>query len=261
MMLDEQNFSGDSYHGQGAVVAPRREKHRLYYSLARTVDEVKEAQRLRYKVFAEEMGAQLKGHDGLDKDGFDAFCEHLLVRDTDTGKVVGTYRIMNPHMAAEAGGYYSAGEFDLARLMHLAPSMVEVGRSCVHPDYRNGGTIGLLWAGLAKYMMMNNYEYLIGCASIGMADGGHQAASLYREIQETHLAPAEYRVFPQCPLPLQALDQNVKTNCPPLLKGYMRLGAYICGEPHWDADFNTADLLVMLPLARMNKRYLEHFMK
>jgi len=243
------------------VEVQRRERPILSYSFARTSDEVCEAQRLRYKVFAEEMGARLSGHDGLDKDGFDAFCDHLLVRDTQSGEVVGTYRIMDPYMAAEAGGYYSSGEFDLTRLMHLAPSMVEVGRSCVHPDYRNGATIGLLWAGLAKYMQMNNYEYLIGCASIGMTDGGYQAASLYREIRDQYLSPIEYRVFPRCPLPLDALNQKVATSCPPLLKGYLRLGAYICGEPHWDPDFNTADLLVMLPIARMNKRYMEHFMK
>lgn len=243
------------------VEVQQRERPQLAYSFARTPDEVAEAQRLRYKVFAEEMGARLNGHDGLDKDGFDAFCDHLLVRNTQSGEVVGTYRIMDPYMAAEAGGYYSSGEFDLTRLMHLAPSMVEVGRSCVHPDYRNGATIGLLWAGLAKYMQTNNYEYLIGCASVGMADGGYQAASLYREIREKYLSPIEYRVFPRCPLPLDALSPDVPANCPPLLKGYLRLGAYICGEPHWDPDFNTADLLVMLPVARMNKRYMEHFMK
>ena len=243
------------------VASPKRERPVLSYSFARTLDEIAEAQRLRYKVFAEEMGARLNGHDGLDKDGFDAFCEHLLVRDTRSGEVVGTYRIMDPHMAAEAGGYYSSGEFDLTRLMHLAPSMVEVGRSCVHADYRDGATISLLWAGLAKYMQNNHYEYLIGCASIPMLDGGHQAASLYREIREKYLSPIEYRVFPRCPLPLDALNEDVVASCPPLLKGYLRIGAYICGEPHWDPDFNTADLLVMLPLSRMNKRYMDHFMK
>lgn len=237
------------------------EHGRLYFSLARTPEEVKEAQRLRYKIFAEEMGARLNGHDGLDKDGFDAFCEHLLVRDNDSGKVVGTYRILDPHMANEAGGYYSAGEFDITRLQHLAPSMVEVGRSCVHRDYRNGASIALLWAGLAKYMQTHHYDYLIGCASIGMADGGRQAASLYRELSQKYLAPVEYRVFPRCPLPLDALEHEENPVCPPLLKGYLRLGAWICGEPHWDADFNTADVLVMLPLARLNRRYFEHFMK
>ncbi len=242
-------------------VASLHEQRRLHYSFARTPAEVMEAQRLRYKVFVEEMGARVPGHDGLDRDGFDAFCEHLLVRDAESGKVVGTYRILDPQMAAEAGGYYSAAEFDLARLMHLAPSMVELGRACVHQDYRNGATINLLWAGLAKFMQRHGYEYLIGCASLGMADGGHSAASLYAHLEQEYLAPADYRVFPHCPLPVTALRQDVQVPCPPLLKGYLRLGAYICGEPHWDAEFNCADLLVMLPMSRMSRRYARHFLK
>jgi putative hemolysin len=242
-------------------VESQREMRSLHYSFARSPGEVKEAQRLRYKVFVEEMGARAPGHDGLDRDGFDAFCEHLLVRDAATGKVVGTYRILDPHMANEAGGYYSAGEFDLTRLMHLTPTMVEVGRSCVHQDYRNGPTISLLWAGLAKFMQRNGYEYLIGCASIGMADGGHVAASLYADLKARHLAPTEYHVFPRCPLPLEALRQNLEVACPPLIKGYLRAGAWICGEPHWDPNFNTADLLVMLPMSRLTQRYAEHFLK
>lgn len=242
-------------------VEPQRERRALQYSFARSPAEVMEAQRLRYKVFAEEMGARLPGHDRLDRDGFDAFCEHLLVRDAGTGKVVGTYRILDPQMAGEAGGYYSSGEFDLTRLMHLSPSMVELGRACVHRDYRNGATISLLWAGLAKFMQKHGYEYVIGCTSIGMADGGHLAASLYANLKEKYLAPSDYRVFPHCPLPIDALRQDIQAQCPSLLKGYLRLGAYICGEPHWDADFNCADLLVMLPMSQMSQRYAEHYLK
>lgn len=233
----------------------------LTYSFARNPSEVAEAQRLRYKVFAEEMGARLNSRDGFDRDGFDAFCDHLLIRESSTNEVVGTYRILSPAMANEAGGYYSAGEFDLSRLEHLFDRTVEVGRACVHPDYRHGGTITLLWAGLAKYMQMHRYEYMIGCGSIGMADGGHMAASLYHRLQEDFLSPPEYRVFPRCPLPLDGLNTELQVPCPPLIKGYLRLGAYICGEPAWDPDFNTADMLIMLPLSRMNKRYAAHFMK
>jgi putative hemolysin len=84
---------------------------------------------------------------------------------------------------------------------------------------------------------------------------------LYRELREKHLAPIEYRVFPHCPLPFEAFSQEVSTNCPPLLKGYLRLGAYICGDPHWDANFNCVDLLMLMPLSRMKQRYANHFMK
>jgi putative hemolysin len=238
----------------------QQEPGKLTVSFARNPSEVAEAQRLRYKIFAEEMGAKLNSTDGHDRDGFDAFCDHLLVRN-GAGKVVGTYRILNPFMANEAGGYYSAGEFDLSRLSHLMDRTVEVGRACVHPDYRHGATITLLWAGLARYMQANKYEFMIGCGSIGMADGGHMAASLYHQLQQEYLSPAEYRVFPRCPLPLDALRSDMEVACPPLIKGYLRLGAYICGEPAWDPDFNTADMLIMLPLSRINKRYAAHFMK
>src|SRR5690606_33111229 len=208
-----------------------QEPGHLSFSFARNPSEVAEAQRLRYKVFAEEMGARLSSKDGFDRDGFDAFCDHLLIRESNTNEVVGTYRILSPAMANEAGGYYSAGEFDLSRLSHLFDRTVEVGRACVHPDYRNGGTISLLWAGLAKYMQVNRYEYMIGCGSIGMADGGHHAASLYRRLQDDYLSPPEYRAFPRCPLPLDGLNAELQVSCPPLIKGYLRLGAYICGEP------------------------------
>ncbi len=238
-----------------------RAKKRLYVSLARNPAEIAEAQRLRYKVFSEEMGAEVSGTDGLDIDGFDQFCDHLLVRDSDTHQVIGTYRILSPQMANEAGGYYSAGEFDLTRLQHLFCSMVEVGRACVHQDYRSGGTITMLWAGLAKYMQMHNYEYMIGCGSIPMSDGGHAAASLFNLIKDEYLSPQEYRVFAHNPLPITALRSDMQVTCPALIKGYLRLGAYICGAPAWDPYFNTADMLVMLPLSRINPRYAAHFMK
>ena len=233
----------------------------LSISLARNPTEVAEAQRLRYKVFAEEMGAQLSSRGGLDIDGFDEFCEHLLVRETATNQVIGTYRILSPEKANEAGGYYSAGEFDLTRLSHLFKSTVEVGRACVHQNYRNGGTIAMLWAGLAKYMQTHNYEYMIGCGSVPINDGGHMAASLYNKLKADYLSPPEYRVFPRTALPIHALNQDVQVICPPLIKGYLRLGAYICGEPAWDAHFNTADMLVMLPLSKINGRYASHFLK
>src|SRR5207237_2772920 len=132
----------------------------------------------------------------------DAYGDHLIVLDTATGEVVGTYRILTPEKAQQIGGYYTEDEFDLIRLRQLRESMVEVGRSCIHPAHRQGGVITLLWGGLARYMLEKRYDYLIGCASISMADGGHMAASIYRGVAETHLSPIEYRVFPRNPLPI-----------------------------------------------------------
>lgn len=237
-------------------------RHRLSLKFASSAAEVREAQRLRYKVFAEEMRAHLPSREpGIDCDWFDPYCEHLLVRDTATNEVVGTYRVLSSAQAKRIGGLYADAEFDLARLAHLRDRMVEVGRSCVHADYRNGATIALLWSGLGDYMVEHGYDYLIGCASISMADGGHVAASVYHHIKQTHLSPAEYRVFPRCPLPLDALNGTLAAPTPPLIKGYLRLGAYVCGEPAWDPDFNTADLLILLPLSRLTPRYRKHFLK
>ncbi len=237
-------------------------QHRLATSLARNEAEVLEAQRLRYKIFGEEMGANLpSAKEGIDRDIFDKYCEHLLVRESLENRVIGTYRILPPDQARRIGGYYSQTEFDLTRLLHLDDRMVEVGRSCVHRDYRDGATITQLWSGLAQYILNNGHEYLIGCASISMADGGHVAASLYRKLHRIYGAPVEYTVFPRCPLPLHALNQYLDTPVPPLLKGYLRLGAYICGEPAWDPDFNTADLFILLPVSRLSSRYARHFLK
>lgn len=237
-----------------------RNAPRLTVSFAQSEEEVREAQRLRYQVFAEEMGARLNTLEpGIDIDIFDSFCDHLLVRDHDTLEVVGTYRVLNPAQARKIGSYYAETEFDLTRLSHLSDRMVEVGRSCVHPAYRNGATIALLWSGVLNYMRQHGYDYLIGCASIGMADGGHTAASIYRRLSLEHMSPIEWRVFPRNGLALDALDSTMNAPLPPLIKGYMRLGCYVCGEPAWDPHFNTADLLVMLPMSLIDQRYARHF--
>ena len=192
---------------------------------------------------------------------FDAYCEHLVVRDEDCGEVLGTYRLLPPDAARRVGSYYSEAEFNLTRLRHLRARMVEAGRSCIHPDVRNGAVIALLWAGLARYMRAHRYAYLVGCASMGMADGGHGAAAAYERMRREHLAPVEYHVFPRCPLPLEELDASLAARIPPLLGGYLRAGAWICGAPAWDPDFNTADFFVLLPLANVAPRYARHFFK
>jgi putative hemolysin len=230
-------------------------------SFARTLREVRDAQRLRYAVFSGEMGAQLRGPEpGVDEDRFDAFCKHLIVRDTRTGEAVGTYRILTPHAVRAAGGCYSDQEFDLSRLAPIAPRTIEVGRSCIHPDYRAGTVISLLWSALTQYADAHSYEYFIGCASISIADGGYAASTIYHEVAARHLAPPEYRVVPRCPLPLEYLHSHARHALPPILKGYLRIGGYICGEPAWDPKFQSADLLVMMPMARFNPRYLRHFL-
>ena len=240
-------------------------KRRLAVALVRDGRELEEAQRLRYSVFAVEMGARINGERRIDTDRFDSFCEHLVVRNLDTGDIVGTYRILSPDAARAAGGCYSEQEFDLARLDHLRGSMAEIGRSCIHPDYRSGGVLMLLWAALIRYAVERGYTHLFGCASIGLGDGGHCAAATWRQVQAGHLGPLEHRVFPRCRLPLESLDagneNNLSASMPPLVKGYLNFGAQVYGEPAWDPDFNTADLPVMLSLSNMSPKYKRHFEK
>jgi putative hemolysin len=239
-----------------------RQKVGYTVALARSDEEVREAQRLRYKVFVEELGAHVKTRlPGHDIDHFDPFCEHLIVRESHADRIVGTYRILSPDAARRVGSYYSESEFYINRLQNLRSRMVEVGRSCIHPDHRSGAVITLLWAGLADYMVSNNYEYLMGCASIGMVDGGHNAANLFAQLDPAHMAPAEYRSFPLHGLPFERLANGQPVLVPPLIKGYLRVGAWVCSEPAWDPDFNTADLLLLLPMSRMNPRYMRHFVK
>ncbi len=234
---------------------------KLNLSLATTAEEVKEVQRLRYKVFIESMGlSALSNPEGLDKDEFDTYCDHLIVRDSKTLKVVGTYRILGPNAAREMGRYYSETEFDLSRLQNIRGSVAEAGRACIHPDYRSGAVIMLLWAGLAAYMRRERCSHLIGCASISLTDGGQNAAAIYRSLSASDFCPLEYRVTPHVPFPLEEIDtSNVVARIPPLLKGYLRAGAWVCGDPAWDPDFHSADLFVMLPLSNLDNRYARHY--
>ncbi|QJR16912.1 GNAT family N-acetyltransferase [Usitatibacter palustris] len=242
-------------------IADHESPRRLQVALAKTPGEVIEAQQLRYRIFSEELGARLESEStGLDSDAFDPFCDHLIVRDAGRQEVVGTYRLLPPAAARAAGRLYSESEFDLARLDGIRSDLVEVGRSCVHPEHRGGRVISMLWSGICEYMTTRGHRYLAGCASIGLADGGRNAAAIYAQLAAAHAAPAEWRVFPRVPLPLDALEPARDVKLPPLIKGYIRAGASICGEPAWDPDFNTADLFVLLPLERFAQRYAARFM-
>jgi putative hemolysin len=244
--------------------------HRLGLAVAwaRDEGEVREAQRLRHLVFAEEMGARLTPPPGtpagLDVDVFDAYCEHLLVRalgaDGEPGLVVGTYRVLTPDAARRVGGLYSETEFDLTRLRPLRDKMVELGRSCVHPEHRSGGAILALWGALAEFMVRNRLDTMVGCASVSMRDGGHGAASLWEQLRHTHLAPIEWQVRPRLPLPVEELDRSLAVEPPPLIKGYLRCGARVLGAPAWDPDFNTADLPLLMRIEDLPAKYRRHFL-
>ena len=243
---------------------PRRVQSTIQVSWAQHQDEVREAQRLRYSVFATELGARLpKTIEGHDIDLFDDYCEHLLVRDTASGQVIGTYRVLTPVQAKRIGSTYSDTEFDLTRLRGMRNRMVELGRSCVHVDHRHGGVIMALWGALFEFMDRNRLDTMIGCASIPMLHNGvvtgDVAASIWHQLRQTHLADIQFHVRPRLALPVEQLDHHLSIEPPALIKGYLRLGAKVLGAPAWDPDFNTADLPMMMRTADLPARYKKHF--
>ncbi|MFF8293359.1 GNAT family N-acetyltransferase [Streptomyces sp. NPDC016309] len=244
---------------------PAAPQPRYTVSLAREQHEVRAAQRLRHQVFAGELGARLDGPEpGLDSDEFDAYCDHLLVREETTGDIVGTYRLLPPDRARIAGRLYSEGEFDLTRLAPIRDDLVEVGRSCVHPAHRSGAVISLIWAGIAHYMTRTGHTWLAGCCSVPLADGGALAAATWDTVRAKHLAPEEHWVTPRRLWSADGVarpgDRRDRPALPPLLRGYLRLGARVCGAPAHDTDFGVADLFVLLSLRRTDPRYLRHFL-
>lgn len=258
---------GSLHQGRHAVspaLFQRPARGEIQVGWARHQDEVRQAQRLRYRVFAQEMGAVLsKTLPGHDIDLFDDYCEHLLVRDVDSQEVIGTYRVLTPTQARRVGSTYSDTEFDLTRLRGLRSRMVELGRVCVHAEHRHGGVILLLWGALVEFMVRNQLDTMIGCASIPMqhngVPSGHAAASIWRQVRQTHLAAIEYRVTPRVALPVEQLDDSLDVEPPALIKGYLRLGAKVLGAPAWDPDFNSADLPMMMRIADLPPRYVKHF--
>ena len=232
-----------------------------HYSLtfAESESDVRQAQRLRWQVFTQEFGATARCFQGgFDHDEFDTVCDHLIVKEIGSQQVVGTYRILWPEHAERLGRYYSQSGFYMTRLKRQLPNLVELGRSCVHPDHRNGVVIMLLWTGIARAMKHRNMRYLIGSASMCLQDGGHQAAALWDRLMQSSLVDPVLESFPRNPLPLNRIERAVRVDEPPLVKGYLRIGAQVCGEPNWDVEFNSADFLMLLDIQNMNPRYARH---
>lgn len=229
----------------------------LTVTVARTIGEVRDAQRLRWSVFAGEMGARLSGPEGLDADGWDAQCIHVIVRESSSGRAVACLRVLDEEGAAAAGGFYSQSEFDLSRFLNAPGRVLEVGRTCIAADRRDGATLSALWSGLAREAVVRGAERLIGCVSVPF-DPETQSLALLKRALADHMAPEELRVFPRRPASLGAED-GIAVGAPPLLRAYLRLGAKICGEPCWDPDFGTADFFVAVPVEKIAARYGRRF--
>jgi putative hemolysin len=259
------------------VAEPMHRAGDLEVRLARTEAEVLAAQALRYAIFYEEMGARAseeRAAQRLDVDAYDPFCDHLLVVDHSAGpggpqRVVGTYRLLLQRVAARHAGFYSADEFDLGPLLAGAGSgqqLLELGRSCVAADHRSAATINLLWRGIATYLGQHNVSHMFGCGSLhGTDPRGHVRELAY--LHHHHLAPPELRArahdglrVETDALPRGSYDvRQAARALPPLIKGYLRVGAMIGDGAFIDRDFNTIDVFVIMPVERIADRYAGRF--
>ena len=233
-------------------------------SLARTDADLRAAQRLRYDVFIREMGARGGAdvdHDaGLERDRFDAFCDHMIVRDETRGQVAGVYRLMRAELAEHAGQYYSESEYDLSALFDSGRRLLELGRTCLHPAYRGGTAMLHMWTGLASYVHKYDIELLFGVASFPGTNLEVLAAPL-SVLHHRHLAPQELRVRakPDGRAPIDLIDEAqldrraAMVATPALIKGYLRLGAVVGDGAFVDYEFNTTDVCLILDTARLNQ--------
>ena len=247
----------------------------LEVRLAASEAEIAAAQALRYEVFYDEMGARpgaAMKRLRLDADAYDAICDHLLVidhADASRPRVVGTYRLLRQDVAMAHGGFYSAGEFDLSALIAQSGpgrQLLELGRSCVAPQWRTSATISLLWRGIAAYLGQHGIGHLFGCASLHGADPLLHAAEL-SYLYHHHLAPPQLRAAARPPqrtemnrLDPAVIDTRAAARAlPPLFKAYLRVGAMVGDGGFVDHQFNTVDVFVVMPVDRITSRYAERF--
>ena len=267
------------------------EQEHFRLKLAETPVEVVAAQKLRYRVFKQEQGRLANCNDGIDRDRFDRYCRHLLVVDKATENVVGTYRVLSGGGAASAGNFYSEEEFSIRGLQAIRHEVCEVGRSCVAPEFRSGAVVGLLWSGLAalrrrpkpsrsllvRYARRRRpgsscaFHYLFGCVSLEETDQT-AAMALYEYFRRNGLLSDRLQAKPRVgfeldPVSAEEVERRLEETgggmirtLPPLFKGYVKLGAKICGAPAYDREFGTIDFLILLDMRDIPERYARHFM-
>jgi len=241
----------------------------LAVRLAAGAGEIAAAQKLRYRVFYEELNARPDAGAAaarIDADRFDSFCDHLIV--TDGSALVGTYRLLRQEVAEAHGGFYTQSEFDIAPLIAAHPNLrfLELGRSCVLKPFRTRPVVELLWQGIWNYVRHYRLDVMLGCASLEGTDPGRHAATL-TFLAHNRAAPAEWRVRAHTHryvemnrLPATSIDAKAALKqLPPLIKGYLRLGCFIGEGAVIDEEFNTIDVLIVLPVSTIDARYFAHF--
>ncbi|THH38512.1 GNAT family N-acetyltransferase [Aliishimia ponticola] len=243
------------------------EKDGYSVTLAQSEADLAAAQRLRYDVFVAELGAGGADVDhaaGREQDAFDAFADHLLLRDLDTGEAVGVYRLLRPEQAAKAGAYYTETEYDLTPLKRSGRRLLELGRSCMRADHRGGAGMFHLWTGLARYVELHGSEILFGVASLKGTDAAELAGPLSL-LHHMYLAPEGLRprardYQPMDLLPADALDRrSAMVQMPSLIKSYLRLGGLVGEGAYVDRSFNCIDVCMIMDTDALNQRFARHY--
>jgi L-ornithine Nalpha-acyltransferase len=256
------------------IEAPLIRAGALEVRLASTFTEIDEAMRLRFEVFNLELQEGLRSSydKGFDTDAYDSYCDHLIVKDLDLGKVVGTYRLLRQSQAEKHIGFYSENEFDLSNLKRLPGELMELGRSCIAGSHRSFATISLLWSAIGQYAVRNDIKYLFGCGSLHCSEI-EEVQPIYSYLRAHHFAPERYRVWPleSCRMEVreeadekagEKIDsRTVLRSLSPILRGYLRAGAVVCGAPAYDAEFGTADVLILLEMEKVAERYKYHYVE
>lgn len=234
--------------------------------IATNAREIEEAQRLRFQVFNLELNKGLKAsyQRGLDVDEFDPYCDHLLVRDLKSGDVVGTYRLLRGSQARQHIGFYSEKEFDLSRIKKLDGELMELGRSCARKDFRDRSLLPLMWEAIAEQVRLHSVRYLFGCGSLYTTEAT-EVSAIFSLLKNRYYAPKTFRVHPamNCRFPTSLADvamndeQAFFQKLPSLIKGYLRIGAMVCGPPALDQEFGTADFFLLLDFGSLKEEYLK----
>ena len=232
-------------------------------SLAQNVADLTECQRLRFQVFNRELGEGLASSErtGLDRDQFDWVCDHLMVRDVTTGELVGTYRMQTGYRAQGNLGYYSEQLFDFGPFEPIRGELLELGRACVHSDYRNTTALAMLWKGIASYAALCNARYMIGCSSI-TSQNENEGAALFEELRAKYLAPEDLRTQPKPAYRCETREDHLHRSAPEpprLFRAYLEISARLCGPPAIDREFGTIDFLTLLDLQAIPPRLRNRF--
>jgi putative hemolysin len=235
--------------------------------IASLPSEIESAQRLRFEVFNLEMkkGLQASYASGLDRDAFDDICDHMLIIDKTKQAVIGTYRLLLGRRLGPGGTFYSQNEFDLSRLESLKDGILEMGRSCVHKNYRRNAIVMLLWAGIIDYVRHHDVRYIIGCPSVYSVDPADISA-ITALFKRDYPAPPSLRVHPLAHKVYRSIDRHaaidgrekeILLKVPSLMRSYLKFGAFVCGDPVTDEEFGTVDFFMLLDMEKISSTYLK----